>query len=186
MLVSNTMSKLIFFSGGVESTALLNDADPMEDVLVTVLPTFPRDIVTSKLQSAQAIAQRFGFTVNYAQIQMPVEPEPYNFVHQMRTFVSVANLWVAKDTAITEVWCGKNAAEPESALRPFIEQMMAAWAILQPTVPFRYPLDHLSKRDQWESIPIDVRSMVSSCVTYNNCGKCYKCAEVQKLIIQHA
>jgi hypothetical protein len=28
--------------------------------------------------------------------------------------------------------------------------------------------------------------LVSSCVTYNNCGKCNKCQEVQKLIIQHA
>jgi 7-cyano-7-deazaguanine synthase in queuosine biosynthesis len=178
------MSKLIFFSGGVESTALLNDADPMEDVLVTVLPTFPRDIVTSKLQSAQAIAQRFGFTMNYAQIQVPVEPDPYNFVHQARTFLSVANLWVAKDTRITELWFGRCKEDINPPSRPV--NIVEAWNLLYPDIPWTRPLEHVSKWDQWKSIPLDVQPLVSSCVVYNNCGKCYKCQEVQKLIIQHA
>ena len=184
MLVSNTMSKLIFFSGGIESTALLNNADPTEDVLVTVLPTFPRGIVTSKLESAQSIAQRFGFTVNYAQIQLPVEPEPYNFVHQARTFFSVANLWVAKDIKITELWFGRCLEDIDPPSRP--AKIVEAWNLLYPNIPWTRPLEHVSKWDQWKSIPLDVQPLVSSCVTYNNCGQCFKCQEVQKLIIQHA
>jgi hypothetical protein len=178
------MSRLIFFSGGVESTALLNQADPMEDVLITILPTFPRDMITSKLESAQAIAERFGFTVNYAQIQLPVEPEPYNFVHQVRTFFSVANLWVAKDLKITELWFGRCLEDVSPPSRP--ANIIPAWNLLYSNIPWSRPLENVSKWDQWQSIPVDVRSMVSSCVTYNNCGKCYKCQEVQKLIIQHA
>jgi len=178
------MSRLIFFSGGVESTALLNEADPMEDVLVTILPTFPRDMITSKLESARAIAERFGFTVNYAQIRLPVEPEPYNFVHQVRTFFSVANLWVAKDPRITELWFGRCLEDVSPPNRP--AEIITAWNLLYPNIPWTRPLENVSKWDQWQSIPVDVRSMVSSCVTYNNCGKCYKCLEVQKLIIQHA
>jgi|688.fasta_scaffold239347_3 hypothetical protein len=178
------MSRLIFFSGGVESTALLNQADPMEDVLITILPTFPRDMITSKLESAQAIAERFGFTVNYAQIQLPVEPEPYNFVHQVRTFFSVANLWVAKDLRITELWFGRCLEDVSPPSRP--ANIIPAWNLLYSNIPWSRPLENVSKWDQWQSIPVDVRSMVSSCVTYNNCGKCYKCQEVQKLIIQHA
>jgi hypothetical protein len=178
------MSRLIFFSGGVESTALLNQADPMEDVLITILPTFPRDMITSKLESAQAIAEQFGFTVNYAQIQLPVEPEPYNFVHQVRTFFSVANLWVAKDLRITELWFGRCLEDVSPPSRP--ANIIPAWNLLYSNIPWSRPLENVSKWDQWQSIPVDVRSMVSSCVTYNNCGKCYKCQEVQKLIIQHA
>lgn len=48
------------------------------------------------------------------------------------------------------------------------------------------PTEDVSKWDQWQSIPVDVRSMVNSCVVYNNCGKCYKCVEFEKLINQHA
>jgi 7-cyano-7-deazaguanine synthase in queuosine biosynthesis len=182
------MSKLIFFSGGIESTALLNNADPVEDVLVTVLPTFPRGIVTSKLQSAQAIAERFGFTVNYAQIQLPVEPEPYNFVHQLASFVAVAHLWVVKDSSITEIWAGRNSAEVPIVHDPlnFKTQQLAAWNFMHPTIPFIHPLQHLTKIQHWRSIPLDVQPLVNSCIFYNNCGKCYKCQEVQELITQHA
>jgi hypothetical protein len=156
----------------------------MEDVLITILPTFPRDMITSKLESAQAIAEQFGFTVNYAQIQLPVEPEPYNFVHQVRTFFSVANLWVAKDLRITELWFGRCLEDVSPPSRP--ANIIPAWNLLYSNIPWSRPLENVSKWDQWQSIPVDVRSMVSSCVTYNNCGKCYKCQEVQKLIIQHA
>ena len=181
------MSRLIFFSGGVESTALLNDADPMEDVLVTILPTFPRDMITSKLESAQAIADRFGFTINYAQIQLPIEPEPYNFVHQFASFIAVAHLWVVKDSSITEIWAGRNSAEVPVVHDPlnFKTQQLAAWNFMHPSIPFRHPMEKLTKIQQWESIPLYLRHLVSSCVTYNNCGKCYKCVEFQQMLNQH-
>ena len=181
------MSRLIFFSGGVESTALLTQADPMEDILVTILPTFPRDIITSKLESANAIADRFGFTINYAQIRLPIEPEPYNFVHQFASFVAVAHLWVVKDSSITEIWAGRNSAEVPVVHDPlnFKTQQLAAWNFMHPNIPFRHPMEKLTKIQQWESIPMYLRHLVSSCVIYNNCGKCFKCVEFQQMLTQH-
>ena len=170
------MSRLILFSGGVESTALLTRSS-LRDVLVTILPTYPNDIATFRKDSAEAIAKHYGLKMNYVCIEMPVEPTPYNFVHQMRSFISVTNLWVAKDLSITEVWCGRNVKEPGPALTPFIEKMMAAWAVLHPTVPFLHPMDHMTKRQQWEAIPKEVRSLVSSCVHHRMCGVCKKCME---------
>lgn len=171
------MSRLILFSGGVESTALLSRSLP-GDVPLTILPTYPNDLATFRKKSAEEIAKHHGLEVRYARIEMPLEPLPYNFVHQMRSFVSVANLWVAKDRSITEVWCGRNAKEPGPTLAPFIEQMMSAWALLHPTVPFLHPLDHMGKRSQWELIPETIRPLVSSCVLHRMCGMCDKCLEL--------
>lgn len=171
------MSRLILFSGGVESTALLSRSQ-LGDVLLTILPTYPNDVATFRKGTAEDIAHHYGLEVRYARIEVPLEPLPYNFVHQMRSFVSVANLWVAKDTAITEVWCGRNAKEPGPTLAPFIDQMMAAWAVLHPAVPFLHPLDHLSKREQWELIPSALRDLVSSCIHHRMCGTCKKCLEL--------
>lgn len=171
------MSRLILFSGGVESTALLSQARP-GDVLLTILPTYPNDWATFRKNSAEAIAKHHGLEIRYARIEMPLEPMPYTFVHQMRSFISVANLWVAKDKLITEVWCGRNSKEPGESLAPFIEQMMAAWAVLHPAVSFLHPLDHLSKRQQWELIPATIRSLVSTCMFHRMCGTCKKCLEL--------
>jgi 7-cyano-7-deazaguanine synthase in queuosine biosynthesis len=170
------VSRLILFSGGVESTALLTQSRP-GDVLLTIQPTYPNDLATYRQGSAKQIAERYGLQVQYAGASIPIEPHPYRFVHQMRVFVSLANLWVAKDASITEVWCGRNSREPRPSLAPFINQMMDAWDVLQPTVPFLHPLDHLSKREQWELIPRDVRPLVSTCVFHRMCGTCKKCLE---------
>lgn len=167
---------MILFSGGVESTALLTQSQP-GDVLLSINPTYPSDFVSYRKETTQQIAAHFGHKVQFAGAQIPIDPIPYRFVHQMRTFISICNMWVAKDARITEVWCGRNSAEPGPSLRPFIEQMMAAWGVLHPSVPFLHPLDHLSKREQWELIPDEVRPLVSSCIHHRMCGTCHKCLE---------
>lgn len=171
------MSRLILFSGGVESTALITQSLP-GDVILTIKPTYPNDLASYRQETAERIAAMYGHEVHYAGATIPLEPLPYRFVHQMRVFVSVANLWVAKDASITEVWCGRNAKEPGPALAPFIDQMMAAWSVLHPGVPFLHPLDHLSKREQWDLIPLEVRPLVSTCMFHRMCGTCKKCLEL--------
>ena len=170
------MSRLILFTGGIESTALLTQSKP-DDVLLSITPVFPNDTVTYKKSTSEKIADYFGHKVTYAQISIPIEPTPYQFVHQMRVFISVCNLWVAKNLQITEVWCGRNSAEPGVILKPFIDQMMAAWAVLHPNVQFLHPLDHLSKQQQWEFIPPEVKPLLSSCIYHTMCGRCHKCME---------
>lgn len=171
------MSRLILFSGGVESTALLTVAKA-DDVVLTVLPTFPDDMPSFRDGTTQQIAEHFGHVVQFARADVPIVQLPPRFVHQMRIFISLCNLWVAKDRHIEAVWCGRNSAEPGHELRPFIDQMMFAWAALHPSVPFLHPLDHLSKREHWELIPEAVRPLVSTCIHHRTCGTCYKCREL--------
>lgn len=170
------MSRLILFSGGVESTALLTIAKP-DDVLLVIKPAYPNDLQTYRQESVEKIATYFGHPLHWAQASIPIEPLPYSFVHQMRVFVSICNLWVAKDLNITEVWCGRNVMEPSRKIAPFIAQMMAAWVVLHPEVPFLHPLDHLSKHEQWDLIPKEVRPLISSCIHHRMCGTCFKCLE---------
>lgn len=177
------MRRLIFFSGGVESTPLLLEADPM-DVVVTVEPTYPYGVRTFRKSTAEQIARILGFEINYAQIKIPVEPEPYNFVHQFASFVAIAHLWVVKDKSISEVWAGRNRREIPAVRDEtnFKTQQLIFWDALHPDIPFVHPLEHMTKLEQWQSIPDDLKPLVSSCVTYNACGKCFKCKEVIEMM----
>ena len=167
--------RLILFSGGVESTALMTQANP-DDIALVVQPTFHNDWATYRKATAEQIAKRYGVRVVYARAEIP-HLGADTFVHQMTTFVSLASLMVARNPRIKEVWCGRNSSEPSGDIKGYIERNMAAWALLHPTVPFLHPLDHLSKPEQWAMIPEEVRPLVSSCIYHSMCGRCYKCKE---------
>ena len=173
------MSRLILFSGGVESTALMTMSTP-DDIAFVIRPI---DIVTNReltyrQSSVEAIVDFYGVRLHYASFSIPkLDKTGSSFVHQMKTFIGMVHIMVNQYSDITEVWCGRNCDEPSPAIAPMIEQHMAAWAILNPTIPFLHPLDHLSKVEQMALIPKEIRHHISSCVTHNNCGHCFKCKE---------
>lgn len=167
--------RLILFSGGVESTALLTRCS-RDDVALVVAPTFNNDFATYRKSTCEQLAKRFGVKLVYAKADIP-ELGAQTFVHQMSAFIGLCNLMVARNPRITEVWCGRNSAEPSADIKDYIERNMAAWGLLQPDVPFLHPLDHLSKREQWALIPADARPLVSSCIYHSFCGMCHKCKE---------
>lgn len=162
--------RLILFSGGVESTALLTVARPT-DIALTL--TSPLAIPHFRIEDAEAIVRHFDLERAFARHEIPGR----QFSHQMLAFVGVCAQYVDRNPGITEVWCGRNSAEPRAGLKPFIDRMMAAWQLLQPDVPFLHPLDHLSKREQWEMIPNEIRHLVGSCEVSRMCGRCPKCRE---------
>jgi len=167
--------RLILLSGGVESTALLTRSTT-EDIALVVEPTFSTDLHTYRKSSIELLAKRFGVRLVRTRADIP-DLGSRTFVHQMSSFISLASLVVARNPKITEVWCGRNSAEPSDNIKDYIERNMAAWALLHPLVPFKHPLDHLSKKEQWDLIPEDVQHLVSSCIHHRFCGLCYKCKE---------
>lgn len=167
--------RLILFSGGVESTALMTLAKP-GDLALILQPTFSTDVATYRKASAEAISKHFGVKLAYASFSLP-DLEPHGPTHQMTAFISACNMVVARGSNVTEIWCGRNSSEPTPNIKNYIDRHMAAWAWMHPNVPFLHPLDHLTKREQWEMIPAEVRPLVSSCVYHSMCGQCYKCKE---------
>ena len=174
------MSKtLILFSGGVESTALLTTAGP-NDILVTIKPIIKNYIATYNPNTVEKIASYYNKKINYVTINIPSTGN--NFVHQIWYFVSIASLWVARDPSITSVVSGRHSKEPTPENKPAFDILLSAWNVMHPTVPFLFPNGHLTKLEQWNMIPADVKPLVSSCFFTPKCGTCHKCKEVKELI----
>lgn len=172
--------RLILFSGGVESTAMLTQAKH-EDILVTVSKTYRNYALGYNQTSIEYIASYYNKKIQYTEINIPVDTN--SFVHQMWYLQAVATLWVVKDQDITEVWCGRHSTDLEKPeLRSFIDKMMSIWDYTHPNVPFNHPLDHLTKLEQWNLIPNEIKQYVSSCSTGLRCGNCYKCKEFLELV----
>lgn len=175
------MSKrLILFSGGVESTAMLTKAN-CDDILVTVLEVYGRPVTGLHLSNIEHIAKYYNKQIHYVKANIPINPPM--FVHQMWYLHALTTLWVVKDPDISEVWCGRHSTDLQDPnLRSFIDRMMGIWNLTHPNVPFNHPLDHLTKLEQWELIPDKVKLFVSSCSINSQCGICSKCKEFSELI----
>ena len=174
------MSKtLILFSGGVESTALLTTAGP-DDILVTIKPVFRDYLPSFNTNNIETIAKFYNKNVNYSSVIIPSTGD--KFVHQIWYFVAVAGLWVAKDPSITRVVSGRHAKEPTPENKPAFDILLSAWDIMHPTVPFLFPNGHLTKLEQWNMIPDNIKPLVSSCLFTPACGVCHKCEESKNLI----
>jgi hypothetical protein len=180
------MSRLIFFSGGVESTPLLLQANPA-DTIVTVGPTFVNTLSSFHHDNCIQIADYFGLTVNFVQIALPVKKTNTRFVHQFSTFITLAHLWCLRDPDITQVWLGRNCTEVPKIRNPDDPRTreLMSWDTMHPDIPVLHPLEHLSKQQHWQMIPDAVKPFVTSCDFQTNCGKCNKCNEFKDAIGDH-
>lgn len=167
--------RLILFSGGVESTALLTQASS-SDILLVIKPIFITDCKTYNDKNIEKIAKFFDMKISYANCTLP-EIGKVQFVHQMKIFIALSSMLVSRNTEITEVWCGRNSSEPGKNIVDMINKYMAIWDTLHPNIPFNHPLTNLSKKQQWDMIPSEIKGSVSSCIYHRFCGQCYKCKE---------
>jgi 7-cyano-7-deazaguanine synthase in queuosine biosynthesis len=171
------MSKrLIFFSGGVESTAMLNLANPNDIILTVDMPYKPG--ISYNKDNVENIAGMLGFEITKAKISLdyPIK----NFAHQINLLMPLANFLCLGDEEINEVWFGRSN---QDGRHPQAETYLKAWKLLQPNVPWNYPLINFSKKEIWNMIPEDIQPFVSSCVFQHNCGHCPKCQEFKERII---
>lgn len=183
--------RLILFSGGVESTAMLTIANP-NDIIVVInqkysLPPKHVQYQTYHPTNAKLIAKHFGFEVYFCSFEISYVGNPFTvFMHQINVFHSILNILCVGDPNITEVWCGLRADEflnnPDS--KALYLKIVKSFKILQPNISFKFPLDHLTKQQQWDMIPDSIKPLVSSCLTHNACGFCKKCVEFNTHIVK--
>jgi 7-cyano-7-deazaguanine synthase in queuosine biosynthesis len=175
--------RLIFFSGGVESTALLSFAN-YNDILLTVDILLDNRICHSiNKDNCKKIANSYGFDLTHVDVVIPKTAKTDTFIHQINVFNGIAHNICTVDSSITHVWHGLNSLEPKSHAVKDYDRCINSWKLLQPNVFLEFPLKNYTKQQQWDSIPWDIKPYISSCVTYNNCGICKKCVEMMDNVI---
>lgn len=164
--------RAILFSGGVESTAALTLADK-QDVLLVVEPYRLR-IRNFHPSKALPIAAHFGLRVEFIKPPFISDRDHEDFA----VLLPLASAWVGTRPGFTEVWFGANSEDwPEPRRMAHMCRMMDGFNIAHPGTPFRIPLWHLSKAEQWALIPEHIRPLVHSCSQPVACGTCKKCLE---------
>ena len=162
--------RLIFFSGGMDSVALLSLSKP-EDIIVTVVDT-PGNAIANWFgdvdkNKTEKIAKYYNRTVYYYPVHIPyVEIEEGHGVHQTNIFFSVANNWARiKGKSLKEVWWGVYASEYNQnlPLKKVRDAWFKSWDILHPDIKFYNPLGHLTKGDVWQMIPDELKGLTSPC-----------------------
>lgn len=190
------MSRLLLFSGGVESTAMMTIKNP-EDPVITIQDISPGEEATFNRLAVQNIAAAMNFDVEFCTFHIPFQRPKRSWNYQMWYFLPIAGLRIIKDRRITELWYGGEKAGSEP---PFTEgvtsldepnkkykRLKAAWDTMFPHVPLVFPLEQYTKQEQWAFIPDHVKPLVRTCVTNihptedKNCGICRKCQELKLL-----
>lgn len=184
------MKRLILFSGGVESTALVTIKQDT-DVVITIEDTSTGERPSFHRPAILNIAEQLHFSVQFCSFTLPCVRNRMHFAYQLWSFACVAALWLTKDPAITEVWYGLNKSSiPEHDIhhpRKRFAQLEAGWNAWHPTIPLQFPLKDYTKIEQWKMIPDHIKPLVRTCV-HNiyperdvNCGHCHKCEELRLL-----
>jgi 7-cyano-7-deazaguanine synthase in queuosine biosynthesis len=185
--------RLIFFSGGLDSTALLTLSKP-DDIIVCIVDTVDNKVATSfddvVKDKVLKIAKYFDRFVYFNPVHIPaVEIESGAGVHQTNVMFSIANNWAhIKTESLKEVWWGVYDSEYNNnvVVKKLRDDWFKAWNILHPNIKFHNPLGHLTKRDCWEMIPEKVRPLVSCCrisppQDWKTC-ECMKCVQQRRAI----
>lgn len=164
------MARLILFSGGVESVAIVHTLSAMEDVLLYVTPPpwmlvfsnsarVPAEILNRKLLECRA---------------------PSNLAsHQAEWLFPLAASYVKK-YGFSEVWYGLHAGEINTQEKSdMYEKAKTAFDAECQGVSISWPLYHLTKREQFALLTDELKRSVVSCRTASNCGYCRKCLELK-------
>lgn len=166
------MSRVILFSGGVESAALLPLATK-GDTLLMVEPFHGPDVVFFVREKALRLAAHYGLPVEIASFKLPAGIRPT----QMWALSRMASLWVSTFKDVTEVWWGRNRDDIRPEMAAEFGRIEASWNVAHPNVGLHSPVSHMSKAECWDAIPQAVRHLVHSCIHVEPCGECGKCQE---------
>lgn len=201
------MKVLVTLSTGVESTAVLNYAINeygLENVTAfTSIVEGPSDVRGLFLPTevyAKKIIEYYG--VKHVFIRHQVEPDTlyasFDGFHNMMWSHDAIMLCMSTD--YDKFLYGKNSQEGRHLgvllfENIFRETMHTRWIVSEGkavTTPIETPLEYLTKKQQYYSIPAEIRQYVWTCVNYQTrnqdstvftaCGKCKKCLEFERLV----
>ena len=173
------MSRLILFSGGVESIAMLTKASK-DDIVMTIRDTSLNHYHTYHPNRIEEVARAMKVQIQYTDIKIPIEKSK-GFVYQLWTFIPITIMWASRFPEINEIWYGLNNTEPSALAKDDFEKCVKIWKIAFPQINLRFPLRRFSKEQQWSMIPKHIRPLITTCLNNNFCGTCRKCIELKKL-----
>lgn len=169
---------LILFSGGVESTALLTLANK-DDLIV---------LIDSDYYPDRTFNPRYKEILNYFSFDVKVLQFNYNFSlrrnrprQQAGFYLHLADIIIQDEPGIFEVWYGLHRDEPPDRVKEAFRMVNENWKLTHPFNPLVYPLKHLSKQEQWNLLPEDIKPLINNCIYNTNCGNCRKCLELSAL-----
>jgi 7-cyano-7-deazaguanine synthase in queuosine biosynthesis len=175
------MSRIILFSGGVESTALLANARG-GDFALTVFDHTPGGDTTARLTWCEEIAAKLEVPLKTASVSVS-RARNYaseGHIHQLWWLLSAVNLWIAHDRRVTSVLYGLESTPLNDMSADVLSRVRPALRTLH-GVDIEAPFRHLSKEEQWGMIPAEVRPLVRNCTFSSDCGRCAKCKQLKAL-----
>jgi hypothetical protein len=185
--------RLIFFSGGLDSTALLTLSKP-DDIIVCLIDTPGNEVCNwfgdVDVDKVKKIAEHYDRFVYFNPVHIPyAEIETGSGVHQTNVMFSVANNWARiKGNSLKEVWWGVYDSEYNNnvVVKQLRDDWFKCWNILHPDIKFHNPLGHLTKRSCWQMIPEEIQPLVTCCrmdppQDWKTC-ECFKCVQHRRAI----
>lgn len=163
---------IIFFSGGVESTALLSIAPPTSIAISVKIDNFN---FMPNIYNIKKIIEQYKIPLEVITLDIKLQKEKW--FHQLNILLTTSILLVNSYKNITNIWYGQNSIEPLSSNEYIFNKIHNDWKYMFPNIEFSAPLKSKSKREQWDLIPNKIKPLVSSCITNNNCKTCHKCME---------
>ena len=159
------MPKLLMFSGGVESTALLHLLDPKEDYIGIIDLHTEVDIIPDHdLTKQHKILGHFGFK-NVCVCNMNLSPvKNMGGGDTSSQYQPFAELLVAK-LPVDELWwgCHRDDHHDEAKWSRYRE----AFKLMHPHCAVRQPFEDKTKEEQWNLIDDEIKPFVVSCYIHH-------------------
>ena len=175
------MSRLILFSGGVESTAMLTLANE-NDIVTTIRDTSKDMYRTYSEKAVEEITKKLEIPLHYTDIALPLKHRK-DFLYQLLTFIHAAGLWVTRFPEIKEVWYGLDKDGGAGVAKKDFDYCVDFWKRSYPNIELVFPFQYMETKDIWKLIPKDIQKLVINCTHPQKiqCNDCHKCSVLRKL-----
>lgn len=185
LCLNTAMKILVGFSAGVESTALMHWC--LNNGHETIAYHYSNGMRTTTLERMMVAAWCREHNVP---LITSVETFDYGSVDLNDKTILLFSWWPKLVQLATRIdgldhWaCGLNCDEDtvgqygETIAIPY---GVAMHSVLKTGASFISPLQHMTKQEQYDTIPAEWRNRLFSCYNGGNCGKCQKCLEYRKL-----